>query len=60
MIAVRIGPDISLAVVGAPSYFRKQPEPKRPQDFIDHDASICGFQPMAVCTPGSSKKVLAN
>jgi DNA-binding transcriptional LysR family regulator len=37
MIAVRIGPDISMAVVGSPSYFRKQPEPKRPQDLIGHD-----------------------
>jgi DNA-binding transcriptional LysR family regulator len=36
MIAVRIGPDISMAVVGAPAYFRKQPEPKRPQDLIGH------------------------
>ena len=36
MIAVRIGPDQRMAVVGAPSYFRKQPEPKRPQDLIDH------------------------
>jgi DNA-binding transcriptional LysR family regulator len=37
MIAVRIGPDRSLAVVGAPSYFRKRPEPKRPQDLIHHN-----------------------
>jgi DNA-binding transcriptional LysR family regulator len=36
MIAVRIGPDLRMAVVGAPSYFRKQPEPKRPQDLIGH------------------------
>jgi DNA-binding transcriptional LysR family regulator len=36
MIAVRIGPDISMAVVGSPSYFRKQPEPKRPQDLIGY------------------------
>lgn len=36
MIAVRIGPDIRMAVVGAPSYFRKRPEPKRPQDLIGH------------------------
>ena len=26
-----------MAVVGAPSYFRKHPEPKRPQDLIDHN-----------------------
>jgi DNA-binding transcriptional LysR family regulator len=37
MIAVRIAPDRSLAVVGAPSYFRKRPEPKRPQDLIGHN-----------------------
>src|SRR5713226_8015939 len=32
MIAVRIGPDARMAVVGAPSYFKKLPMPKRPQD----------------------------
>jgi DNA-binding transcriptional LysR family regulator len=37
MIAVRIGPDQSLAVVGAPSYFRKHREPQRPQDLIHHN-----------------------
>jgi DNA-binding transcriptional LysR family regulator len=37
MIAVRIGPDLRIAVVGAPSYFKKRPEPKKPQDLIGHD-----------------------
>lgn len=37
MIAVRVGPDLRMAVVGAPSYFRKRPEPKKPQDLIGHD-----------------------
>ena len=37
MIAVRIGPDMRMAVVGAPAYFRKRPEPKRPQDLIGHN-----------------------
>lgn len=36
MIAVRIGPDIRMAVVGAPTYFRQRPEPKKPQDLIHH------------------------
>lgn len=36
MIAVRIGPDISMAVVGAPSYFKKRPEPRLPQDLVHH------------------------
>jgi DNA-binding transcriptional LysR family regulator len=37
MIAVRVGPDERMAVVGAPSYFRERPEPKKPQDLIGHD-----------------------
>jgi DNA-binding transcriptional LysR family regulator len=37
MIAVRIGPDMRIAVVGAPSYFKARSEPKRPQDLIGHN-----------------------
>jgi DNA-binding transcriptional LysR family regulator len=37
MIAVRIGPDMRMAIIGSPSYFRKRSEPKRPQDLIGHD-----------------------
>src|SRR6516164_9300507 len=37
MIAVRVGPDMRMAVVGAPAYFKKRPEPKRPQDLVDHN-----------------------
>jgi DNA-binding transcriptional LysR family regulator len=37
MIAVRIGPDLRMAVVGTPGYFKARPEPKRPQDLIDHN-----------------------
>ncbi len=36
MIAVRIGPDMRMAVVGAPSYFEKQSRPKTPQDLAQH------------------------
>ena len=36
MIAVRIGPDMRIAVVGAPSYFAKRSPPKTPQDLTDH------------------------
>ena len=36
MIAVRIGPDLRMAVVGAPPYFAKRPRPKRPQDLTEH------------------------
>jgi DNA-binding transcriptional LysR family regulator len=37
MIAVRIGPDVRMAVVGAPSYFKTRPEPKKPQDLVGHN-----------------------
>jgi DNA-binding transcriptional LysR family regulator len=37
MIAVRIGPDMRIAVVGAPSYFKMRSEPKRPQELIGHN-----------------------
>jgi DNA-binding transcriptional LysR family regulator len=36
MIAVRIGPDFSMAVVGSPGYFAARPKPKKPQDLISH------------------------
>jgi len=36
MIAVRIGPDMRMAVVGTPAYFRKHGEPRRPQDLVEH------------------------
>ncbi len=37
MIAVRIGPDMRMAVVGAPSYFAKRSPPKKPQDLSEHN-----------------------
>lgn len=37
MIAVRIGPDMRMAVVGAPAYFDKRPKPLAPQDLTDHN-----------------------
>ncbi len=37
MIAVRIGPDMRMAVVGAPAYFKGRDEPRRPQDLIAHN-----------------------
>src|SRR5437016_1266790 len=39
MIAVRIGPDMRMAVVGTPSYFRARSEPKKPQDLIGHNCN---------------------
>ena len=37
MIAVRIGPDQRMAVVGTPAYFVKHPPPKTPRELIAHD-----------------------
>ena len=37
MIAVRIGPDARMAVVGAPSYFRNRSEPKKPPELVEHN-----------------------
>jgi DNA-binding transcriptional LysR family regulator len=37
MVAVRIGPDMRMAVVGAPAYFAGRKRPKEPQDLTSHD-----------------------
>jgi DNA-binding transcriptional LysR family regulator len=37
MVAVRIGPDMRMAVVGAPAYFAGRPRPRRPQDLTAHN-----------------------
>jgi DNA-binding transcriptional LysR family regulator len=36
MTAVRIGPDMRMAAVGAPAYFATRPPPRRPEDLTDH------------------------
>ena len=37
MIAMRIGPEMRMVVVGAPAYFAKRPKPTHPQDLTDHN-----------------------
>ena len=37
MIAVRIGADMRMAVVGSPSYFANRKRPRTPQDLTEHD-----------------------
>jgi DNA-binding transcriptional LysR family regulator len=37
MVAVRIGPDMRMAVVGSPSYFAKRPPPKTPRELTHHN-----------------------
>jgi DNA-binding transcriptional LysR family regulator len=36
MIAVRIGPDLRMAIVGSPAYFAARPQPLTPHDLTDH------------------------
>jgi DNA-binding transcriptional LysR family regulator len=36
MIAVRIAPDIPMAIVGSPRYFRRHPPPSEPQHLVEH------------------------
>jgi DNA-binding transcriptional LysR family regulator len=36
MIAVRIAPDMPMAVVGSPSYFEQHAPPRVPQNLVDH------------------------
>jgi DNA-binding transcriptional LysR family regulator len=37
MIAVRIAPDMRMAVVGSPAYFARRPPPRTPHDLTAHD-----------------------
>jgi DNA-binding transcriptional LysR family regulator len=37
MIAVPIGPEMRMAVVGSPAYFAKRPLPRKPQDLTAHN-----------------------
>jgi len=36
MVAVRIGPDMRMAIVGAPAYFERFPRPDTPRDLTRH------------------------
>ncbi|MFT3815612.1 MAG: LysR family transcriptional regulator [Acidovorax sp.] len=37
MIAVRIGPDMRIAVVGSPTYFENRTKPRTPHDLAEHN-----------------------
>lgn len=37
MVAVRLGPDFRRMIVGAPAYFEQHPEPRTPQDLLQHN-----------------------
>ena len=44
MVALRIGPDLRMAAVAAPSYFEAHPKPKTPQDLMRHSCLNLRFQ----------------
>lgn len=56
MIAVRIGPDQRMAVVGAPSYFAGRRAPKRPQDLMAHDCINVRLPTMGGLLPWDFRK----
>jgi DNA-binding transcriptional LysR family regulator len=60
MIAVRIGPDMRMAVVGAPSYFAGRPRPKRPQDLTAHDCINLRLPTYGGPTLGNSRNADAS
>jgi DNA-binding transcriptional LysR family regulator len=44
VIAVRIRPDMRIAVVGAPSYFERRSEPKKPQELLGHNCGLYAWE----------------
>ena len=56
MIAVRIAPDMRMAVVGSPSYLAKQEPPQTPQELTTHSCLNLRLPTMAVCMRGSLKR----
>lgn len=37
MVAVRVGPELRMAVVGSPDYFKRRQRPKTPRDLMQHN-----------------------
>ena len=60
MVAVRIGPDFCMAVVGAPSYFETRPKPKSHRTLQDTTASIFACLHTAEYTHGNSRSEVAK
>lgn len=56
MIAVRIGPDVRMAVVAAPSYFIQNEAPVRPQDLTNHDCINVRLPTLGGLLPWDFKK----
>jgi DNA-binding transcriptional LysR family regulator len=48
MIAVPCGPELSIAVVGAPAYFKRHPKPTAPADLLSHNCIRMRFKRSAI------------
>lgn len=60
MIAVRIGPDMRMAVVASPAYFAKHPAPKTPRDLVHHQCINIRFPTYGDWMSGSLSVVDAS
>lgn len=56
MIAVRIGPDMRIAVVGAPGYFATRPKPRTPHDLAEHNCINLRLPTHGGCLPWDFEK----
>jgi len=59
MVAVRIGPDARMAVVGAPSYLASRQQPRKPEDLTSHDCISLRMQSGA-SWHGSSRRMIGR
>ena len=56
MIAVPVGPDLRMAVIGTPEYFKRRGRPRAPQDLTDHDCINLRFTPDSGLYPWEFEK----
>ena len=60
MIAIRVGPDLRMAVVGAPSYFANRKKPRTPQDLTSHACINFRSARPGASSRGSSRRTGAS
>nr|WP_307183306.1 LysR family transcriptional regulator [Massilia sp. BSC265] len=56
MVAVRIGPDVRVAVVASPAYLARHPAPRTPRELGDTAASTTACPARARCMRGNSPR----
>lgn len=56
MIAVRLADPVKVAIVGAPSYFKRRPPPRTPGDLASHDCIQYRFAPDGAATSWSFER----